>query len=143
MLRKHLNSIGKLGKSYLPADSCGKCSELAANKMPAYWTRLVERCRTVTPDGAEQPAFQSSDLMLPVASPPVMCWICGEGFSHVNALVKHCSSHHGDYAEYRKLVLWRGQQQGFKPLLPYVKRHIVKSASFLLAYSVPSTMCLG
>ena len=70
---------------------CGEDVELAANRMPAYWTRLQ--------DSAEQPV---DDLSLPVASPPVMCWICGEGFLHNGALFKHCGEAHGDYAEYRK-----------------------------------------
>ena len=94
-------------------------------------------------DGAEQPAPKSTDLMLPVASPPVMCWLCGEGFTHAKALVTHCEERHGDYAEYRKRLLWQAQQEGLTPLLPYVKRHLVQAASFFLAYSVPSTMCLG
>ena len=41
MLRKHLNSMGKLRKSYLPADRCGELSELAADKLPAFFTTLV------------------------------------------------------------------------------------------------------
>ena len=77
------NSEGTSRKQYLPEDMCGKDVELAANRMPAYWTRLQ--------DSAEQPVH---DLALPVASPPVMCWICGEGFLHDGALsssivVKH------------------------------------------------------
>jgi hypothetical protein len=43
----------------------------------------------------------------------------------------------------RKRLLWQAQQQGLTSLLPYVKRHLVQAASFFLAYSVPSTMCLG
>ena len=42
ILRKHWNLMGKLGKSYLPADRCGELpSELAANKLPAYFTRKI------------------------------------------------------------------------------------------------------
>ena len=51
-----------------------------------------------------KPAPKSSDLMLPVASPPVMCCICGEGFTHAKALVRNCKERHGDYAEYRQLL---------------------------------------
>ena len=107
---------------------CGKDVELAANRMPAYWTRLQ--------DSAEQPVH---DLALPVASPPVMCWICGEGFLHNGALFKHCLEAHGDYAEYRKRLFWRAMIDGFKPLLPWVKRHMLESATFHLTYSVPGS----
>ena len=80
--------------------------------------------------------------MLPVASPPVMCWICGEGFAHNGAFRQHCSDAHGGYAEYRKRLLWRAQQDGFKPLLPWVKRHILQSATFHLTFSVPGSLSL-
>ena len=43
----------------------------------------------------------------------------------------------------RKRLLWQAQQQGLTSLLPYVKRHLVQAAYCFLAYSVPSTMCLG
>ena len=135
ILRKHCNAMGKLGKSYLPAEQVGESSELATNKFPAFSTRQI--------DGAEQPALESTVAKLPVASPPVMCWLCGEGFTHTGALVTHCKEKHGDYPEYRKRLLWMAQQEGLKPLLPWVKRHIVQSASFFLTYSVPSTMCIG
>ena len=79
--------------------------------------------------------------MLPVASPPAMCWICGEGFTHNGAFFQHCSAH-GGYAEYRKRLLWRAQQDGFKPLLPWVKRHILQSATFHLTFSVPGSFSL-
>ena len=135
--------MGELGKSYLPVDRCGELSELVADKLPAFYNRLLAECRTANSDGAEQPVVHSSDLMVPVASPPVMCWLCGDGFTHTDALVKHCKANHGDYAEYRKRLLWQAQQEGLKKLLPYVKRHLVQAASFFQAYSVPGTMCLG
>ena len=37
--------------------------------MPAYWKKIF--------DSVEQPG---ADLSLAVLSPPVVCWICGEGF---------------------------------------------------------------
>ena len=80
--------------------------------------------------------------MMPVASPPVMCWICGEGFTHNNAFFQHCTRAHGGYAEYLKRLLWRAQQDGFKPLLPWVKRHIWQSATFHLTFSVPGSCYL-
>ena len=120
------NFEGNRGKQYLPQERCGEDIELAANRMPAYWTRLQA----------------SADLSLPVASPPVMCWICGEGFLHNGALFKHCSEAHGDHAEYRKRLFWRAQKDGFKPLLPWVKRHMLESATFHLTYSVPGSFSL-
>ena len=125
------NSEGTSRKQYLPEDMCGEDVELAANRMPAYWMRLQ--------DSAEQPV---DDLSLPVASPPVMCWICGEGFLHNGALFKHCCTAHGDYAEYRKRLFWRAMKDGFKPLLPWVKRHMLESATFHLTYSVPGSFSL-
>ena len=135
--------MGELGKSYLPVDRCGELSELAADKLPAFYNRLLAECQAANSDGAEQPVVHSSDLMVPVASPPVMCWLCGDGFTHTDALVKHCKANHGDYAECRKRLFWQAQQEGLKKLLPYVKRHLVQAASFFQAYSVPGTMCLG
>jgi len=82
------------------------------------------------------------DNTLAVASPPVMCWICGEGFLHNGALQKHCCAQHGDYAEYRKRLFWRAQKDGFKLLLPWVKRHILEAATFHLTYSVPGSFSL-
>ena len=131
VFRMLANSEGTSRKQYLPEDQCGEDVELAANRMPAYWTRLQET--------AERPV---DDLSLPVASPPVMCWICGEGFLHNGALFKHCGEAHGDYAEYRKRLFWRAQMDGFKPLLPWVKRHMLESATFHLTYSVPGSFSL-
>ena len=118
IFRMLANSEGTSRKQYLPEDMCGEDVELAANRMPAYWMRLQ--------DSAEQSV---DDLSLSVASPPVMCWICGEGFLHNGALFKHCREAHGDYAEYRKRLFWRAQRDGFKPLLPWVKRHMLESAT--------------
>ena len=126
MLRMLANAEGTSRKPYRPEDQCGEDVELAANLMPAYYRRLHGR----------------DDLSLPVASPPVMCWICGEGFLHNGALFKHCCEHHGDYAEYRKRLFWRAQKDGFKPLLPWVKRHMLESATFHLTYSVPGSHSL-
>jgi len=125
------NAKGEALKQYLPKDKCGEDVELTANCMPAYWRRMQ--------NGVEQPV---EDLSLAVASPPVMCWICGEGFLHNGALLKHCRAEHGDYAEYRKRLFWRAQKDGFKPLLPWVKRHILESATFHLTYSVPGSHSL-
>ena len=118
--------------------------ELAANTLPAYFARLADSGAqsVLSSSSAGHPAAATPDLMLPVATPPVMCWICGEGFTHNGAFLKHCSDAHGDYAEYRKRFLWRAQQDGFKPLLPWVKRHILQSATFHLTFSVPGSFSL-
>ena len=71
-----------------------------------------------------------------------MCWICGEGFLHNGDLFKHCGQARGDYAEYRKRLFWRAQKDGFKPLLPWVKCHMLESATFHLKYSVPGSFSL-
>ena len=88
MFRLLANAAGTARKQYLPVDACGEDVELTANCMPTYWRRMQI--------SAGQPV---EDLSLPVACPPVMCWICGEGFLHNGALFKHCGEAHGDYAE--------------------------------------------
>ena len=60
------NFEGQRGKQYLPQERCGEDVELAANRMPAYWERMR--------------ADESNSLAVAVASPPVMCWICGGRF---------------------------------------------------------------
>ena len=102
--------------------------------MPAYWRRLHA--------AAGQPEREDDALVLnslAVASPPVVCAICGEGFLNNNDHRKHCDTSHGDLAEYRKRLFWRAQRDGFMPMLPWVKRHILQAATFHLAYSVPGT----
>ena len=47
MIRLHSNAHDHRGKTYLPQEMCGEDVELAANRIPAYWTRLQ--------DSAEQP----------------------------------------------------------------------------------------
>ena len=102
--------------------------EIVADCMPAYWKRVL--------DSVEQTVM---DISPSVLSPPVIRWICGEGFLHNRALQKHCCAQHGGYAEYRKSLLWRwrAQEDGFKPLLPWVNRHMLEAATFHLTYSVP------
>ena len=147
-LRLLANFKRECGKQYTPQDACGEDVELAASRLPAYFSRLADSAEQPVPSSssaAYQPAAAASDLMLPVASPPVMCWICGEGFTHNGAFYQHCTDAHGGYAEYRKRLLWRAQQDGFKPLLPWVKRHILQSATFHLTFSVPGSLslCIG
>ena len=130
------NFEGNRGKQFLPQERCGDDVELAANRMPAYWERMRA---SANGDDAQQGEKQYS---LAVASPPVMCWICGEGFLDNPSLSKHCDKKHGDYAEYRKRLFWRAQKDCFKPLLPWVKRHSLQSATFHTTYSVPGSFSL-
>jgi hypothetical protein len=118
------NFEGARGKQYLPHECCGEDVELAANRMPAYW----ERMRANANNNDAQRSAELNSLAMP--SPPVMCWICGEGFLDNTSFCKHCDKEHGDYAEYRKRLFYRAQKDGFKPLLPWVKRHILQSATF-------------
>ena len=100
VLRILANVGGNSRKQYLPQNQCGENVELAANCMPAYYRRMQ--------NSAGQPV---EDLSLPVASPPVMCWICGEGFLHNDGHCKHWGEAHGDYAQYRKLRCGRAQEE--------------------------------
>ena len=52
-----------------------------------------------------------------IATPPVLCWLCGAGFLSQQALYRHAREAHGDYAEYRKHLFWLAQKLGFLPLL--------------------------
>ena len=61
---------------------------------------------------------------------------------HNGALFTHCGEAHGDCAEYRKRLFWRAQRGGFKPLLPWVKRHVLAPDTFHLTYSVPGSSSL-
>ena len=142
MLRLLANSRDMCGKSYMPQDLCGEDVELATNRLPAYWARM--RDEAAAPNDADQPASAArpDDSMIAIATPPVMCGTCGEGFTHLRAFFEHCTKKHGDYAEYRKRLFWRTQKDGFKPLLPWVKRHILQSATFHLTYSIPGSFSL-
>ena len=85
------NASGTSKKQFLLANKCDEYVELAANCMPAYWNRLL--------DSVEPPVV---DLSLAVPSPPVMCWICGEGLLHNGVFVEHCRAQHAEYAGHRK-----------------------------------------
>ena len=62
--------------------------------------------------------------------------------THNAAFYQHSTDAHGGYAEYRKRLLWRAQEDGFKPLLPWVKRHMLQSATFHLTFSVLGSLSL-
>ncbi|CAK0860808.1 unnamed protein product [Prorocentrum cordatum] len=130
---------------HLKQDARGADVELAANRPPAYFTRLADSAaQPVSPSASSSGArpVGASGPMLPAASPPVMRWICGKGFTHNGAFFKRCSDAHGGCAERRKRLSWRAQQDGFKPLLPWVKRRILQSATFHLTFSAPGSLSL-
>ena len=78
-----------------------------------------------------------------IATPPVLCWLCGAGFSSKNALYRHARAAHGDYAEYRKHLFWQAQERGFLPLLPWQKRHMLMNFSFFECFSIPGRGATG
>jgi len=81
--------------------------------------------------------YQDMDLdpaVLAVATPPVMCWVCGEGFCSRAKLSQHQVAEHGGVAEYRKHLIWRTQEEGMRPLLPWIKRHML--SNFALFFSM-------
>ena len=75
----------------------------------------------------------------PIATPPVLCWVCGAGFLSWEALYRHCRSAHGDWAECRKHLFWLAAKRGFLPLLPCQKRHMLANFSFFQCYSIPES----
>ena len=77
--------------------------------------------------------------MHPVATPPVLCWLCGAGFCSHQSLYRHTREAHGDYAEYRKRLFWVAQERGPLPLLPWQKRHMLSSLSFFQCFSIPES----
>ena len=74
-----------------------------------------------------------------MATPPVLCWLCGAGFLSWQALYRHTRSAHGDWAEYRKHLFWLAQKLGFLPLLPWQKRHMLANFSFFQCFSIPES----
>ena len=72
-----------------------------------------------------------------------LCVGFAEQGSHTMApFHQHCTVAHGGDAEYLKQLLWRARQDGFKPSPPWVKRHVLQSASSHLTLSVPASFAL-
>ena len=82
------------------------------------------------PRYCEHLAVQFDPEMHPVATPPVLCWLCGSGFLSWQALYHHTRATHGDYAEYRKDLFWLAQTRGFLPMLPWQRRHMLANLGF-------------
>ena len=72
-----------------------------------------------------------------IATPPVVCELCHQGFRCKEDLVDHCNHSHGNYAEYRKCVFFLAQKAGLRPLLPWVKRSLLQSHAFFHLFSIP------
>ena len=77
LLRLLTNGKGIRGHRHVPQDRCGQVADtLAANRLPACRLRLqAGGSKQVTTSAA-------SNLQLAVATSPVMCCICCEGFTH-------------------------------------------------------------
>ena len=87
------NARGERGKQYVPPEHFGADVLVPALRMPAYWRRLKGDENAVDPIELHS---------LPVASPPIVCEWCWEGFCDIGSLFKHCWEKHVDPAEYRK-----------------------------------------
>ena len=81
MFRMLANAEGTSRKQYLPQDQCGEDVELAANRMPAYWTRMQK--------SAGQPV---DDLSLPVARWCSLGFVCAGFISPPAPAVRSASS---------------------------------------------------
>ena len=81
MFRMLANAEGTSRKQYLPQDQCGEDVELAANRMPAYWTRMQK--------SAGQPV---DDLSLPVARWCFLGFVCAGFISPPAPAVRSASS---------------------------------------------------
>jgi len=143
------NQQSVLRKAYIPHDGTEE-DTMATKKthplhisMPMYWRQLMEK---ESPNAAQLGDLREDQLA--VCTPPVLCWLCGAGFLCHSELFKHCETceamrlEKGDYAEYRKRVLWEFQRAGPRPLRPWIKRHILQSATFHLTHSIPSSFSL-
>ena len=111
-------------KRYVCSQQLGECPKTPLTHFPRCCERLT------------------SDLdpeVHAVATPPVLCWLCGAGFLSQEAFYRHTRETHGDYAEYRKHLFWLAQKLGFLPLLPWQKRHMLANLSFFQCFSIPGT----
>jgi hypothetical protein len=106
---------------YLPADKISDSGPLPMMNMPA------------------QPHIPVEAAGRAVVTALVSCQLCGIGFSSRNSLRNHCENVHGNFAEYRKRLFWKAQQEAFLPLLPWVKRSMLTNFAFFQTHSVPGS----
>ena len=69
---------------------------------------------------------------------PRICQLCGKGFLHFEALVKHCGDEHYSYAEYRKRLFFEAEQIPALPLTHQRKRTMLANFSFHQTHSIPA-----
>ena len=107
---------------YVPQELVVSQTPLPLQTFPAYCSEKL-------------PANEAGTL--PVPSALVMCWLCGAGFNSRVQFKAHAEAHHGGIAEYRKRLFWQAQEEGFVPLLPWIKRHILQRFAFFQTRSFP------
>ena len=101
LLQQSILGVGR--KSYVPAELVSSPDVLPLQGFPKYWYDLAESSEFL-------PA--ADPLKCPIASPPVICWLCGAGFLGKLSLLKHIRQHHVDWAEYRKRLFFQCQAAG-------------------------------
>ena len=74
-------------KSYVPSEQLGDDENSPLSQFPRC-------CQHLTAALDHQ--------VHPIATPPVLCWLCGAGFLSWQALIRHTREAHGYYAEARK-----------------------------------------
>ena len=113
-------------RPFLPSEQIFSCEQLSCELLPLH-VRQGPRASSA------EPAMQA------IASPPVTCQLCHIGLKSNAALVKHCKEKHGNWAEYRKRLMWQASQGGLKPLLPWLKRNLLQNFAYFQQHSVPGS----
>lgn len=113
--------------TYVDAASVCESVDWPLARMPQFLRKLSE----------QQCSEDAVAVHLPVISPPVMCYLCGEGFLSKASLEHHTNEKHAGWAEYRKRLFWEAESRGFEAMLPWVKRWILSRFSFFQCYAVP------
>ena len=99
-------------RTYIPIDQIKSLPTLASQCPSLTGTLGVD---------AMPPRVEGQDAVPPrfveatgqtVATAPVVCELCHKGLRCKEDVIDHCKCVHGDFAEYRKHVLWKAQQYG-------------------------------
>ena len=120
-------------KRYVTSEQLGSDDSSPLSQFPQVLAHLCSEA------SAAQPAARLDPTVHPIATPPVLCWQCGKGFTSQDALWRHAQRAHGGWAEYRKHLFWYAQRQGFLPLLPWQKRHMLANFAFFQCHSIPES----
>ena len=115
-------------RRYIPGREVASHKHLASYCLPAHCRDSDAEQLTVTETSGQA-----------IASAPVVCELCHEGFAGRDCLARHCRKAHGNIAEYRKRLFYMAEKCGQRPLLPWVKRSMIQSFRFFSCYSVPSS----